>query len=166
VYKDFTIKAKISSGGELENKLIQFNSRFLGVDMQTDTYFEVSHGKLKLREGTIENLITHYERTHDGGAEKTNVYRYDLNPTVEEIEKLKRTHQQIGVIKKERKIYFVDHIKVHIDKLPSGEEFIELEAIDRLNQFSDEELKHQCLHLKDKLGIHQSEIIQTGYLKL
>ena len=164
MYKDYTIKAKISSGSELENKLIQLNSRFLGVDKQTDTYFEVSSGKLKLREGTIENLITHYERIHDGDAEKTTVYRYDVNPTLEEIEKLKSKHRQIGVIKKERKIYFVDHIKVHLDKLPSGEEFIELEAIDRQNQFSDEELKRQCLDLKNKLGINESEIIETGYL--
>ena len=164
MYKDFTIKAKITSGSELENKLIQLNSRFLGIDKQTDTYFEVKRGKLKLRQGTIENLITHYERTHDGDAEKTIVFRYDLNPSADEIEKLKSTHHQIGVIKKERKIYFVDHIKVHLDKLPNGEEFIELEAIDRLNQFSDEELKRQCLDLKDKLGINESEIIQTGYL--
>ena len=110
MYKDYTIKAKISSGVVLENKLSQLNSRFLGIDIQTDTYFEVDRGKLKLREGTIENLITHYERTHDGGAEKTNVYRYDLNPTADEIEILKTTHRQIGVIKKERKIYFVDPI--------------------------------------------------------
>ena len=89
MYKDYTIKAKISSGKELENKLSQLNSNFLGVDIQTDTYFEVETGKLKLREGTIENLITHYERTRDGDAEKTNVFRYDLNPSKEEIEKLK-----------------------------------------------------------------------------
>ena len=164
MYKDYTIKAKISSSDALENKLIQLNSRFLGVDQQTDTYFEVNRGKLKLREGTIENLITHYERTHHGNAEKTNVYRYDVNPTQVEIEKLKSNHRQIGIIKKERKIYFVNHIKVHLDKLPSGDEFIELEAIDRHNQYSDEELKHQCLDLKNKLGINESEIIQTGYL--
>ena len=165
MYKDYTIKAKVSSGKALEDKLRQLNSRFLGVDLQTDTYFEVENGKLKLREGTIENLITHYERTHDGDAEKTTVFRYDVNPTKTEIEKLKSAHRQIGIIKKERKIYLVDHIKIHIDKLPNGDEFIELEAIDRENQFSDEELKQQCLDLQHKLGISESELVQTGYLK-
>ncbi|HEU5292508.1 MAG TPA: CYTH domain-containing protein, partial [Cyclobacteriaceae bacterium] len=134
-------------------------------DHQTDTYFQVDHGKLKLRQGTIENLITHYERTFENGAEKTQVFRYDVNPSQEEIEKLKSSHQQIGIVKKERKIYFINHIKIHLDKLPNGEEFIEMEAIDRLNQFSDEELKRQCLDLKDKLGINESEMVQTGYLK-
>jgi adenylate cyclase class 2 len=165
MYKDYTIKARISSGSLLEEKLNKLNARFVGVDVQTDTYFETTNGKLKLREGTIENLITHYERTLDHGAEKTKVFRYDVNPTKTEIEDLKRSHRQIGIIQKERKIYFIEHIKVHLDKLPNGEEFIELEAIDRLNQFSDDELKGQCLDLKDKLNITESEVIQTGYLK-
>lgn len=149
----------------MEDKLTLLKSRFLGVDVQTDTYFEVDRGKLKLRQGTIENLITHYERLHEGDAEKTSVYRYDINPTKEEIEKLKQTHLQIGIVKKERKIYFIDHVKVHIDRLPNGEEFIELEAIDRQNQFSNEELKRHCLDVKEKLGIHENDIIKTGYLK-
>jgi adenylate cyclase, class 2 len=164
MYKDYTLKAKISSCKEVEKKLTQLNSRFLGVDFQTDTYFQVERGKLKLREGTIENLITHYERTRQGEAEKTVVYRYDVNPTPDEIEKLKSTHQQIGVIEKERKIYFIDHIKVHLDKLPNGEEFVELEAIDTQNRFSDEELKRHCLDIKEKLEIPEKDIIQTGYL--
>ena len=165
MYKDYTIKARISSSSLFEHKLNQLRSTFLGVDQQTDTYFETTIGKLKLREGTIENLITHYERKAVQGAEKTTVFRYDVNPTKEDIEKLKSSHQQLGVIKKERKIYFLDHIKVHLDKLPNGEEFIELEAIDRLNQFTDEELKQQCLDLKNRLGISESEVMQTGYLK-
>jgi adenylate cyclase, class 2 len=164
MYKDYTLKAKISSGKEVEKKLAQLNSRFVGIDLQTDTYFQVENGKLKLREGTIENLITHYERTHQGEAEKTRVYRYDVNPTPAEIQKLRSTHQQIGIIEKERKIYFIDHIKVHLDKLPNGEEFLELEAIDTQNRFSDDELKRHCLDIKEKLGIQEKDILQTGYL--
>src|SRR5689334_5975370 len=129
MYKDYTIKARISSSDLLGGKLKKLNARFHGTDQQTDTYFETSVGKLKLREGTIENLITHYERTFDDGAEKTQVFRYDVNPSQDEIEKLKSSHRQIGVVKKERKIFFMDHIKVHLDKLPNGDEFIEIEAI-------------------------------------
>ena len=166
MYKDYTIKAKVNSRKEIENTLALLNSKFIGVDKQTDTYFETSQGKLKLRQGTIENLITHYERIHDGEAEKTHVYRYDVNPTEEEIAKLKSLHPVIGIVKKERKIYFIDHIKIHLDRLENEEEYIELEAIDRQNQYSNEELKRQCLEVKEKLGIRESDIVQTGYLKL
>ena len=165
MYKDYTIKARISSSSLIEDRLRKLNAEFIGVDSQTDTYFETTRGKLKLREGTIENLITHYKRSPENGAEKTSVYRYELNPSEEEIEKLKSSHSQIGVIKKERRIYLINHIKIHFDKMPNGDEFIEIEAIDRHNEFSNEELKQQCLDLKNKLGIHESEIVPTGYLK-
>ena len=165
MYKDYTIKARISSSDTLEEKLSNLNPNFIGIDQQTDTYFQVDYGKLKLRQGTIENLITHYERTHEGGAEKTRVYRYDLNPTPHEIQELKNSHQQIGVVQKQRKIYLVGNVKIHLDKLRDGEEFIELEAIDRDNKFSSEELKKQCLDIKNKLGIRESDQVQTGYFK-
>ena len=32
---------------------------FRGTDSQTDTYFIVPHGRLKLREGNIENALVH-----------------------------------------------------------------------------------------------------------
>lgn len=51
---------------------------FIGLDLQTDHYFEIEKGKLKWREGTVENLITHYERIDDSGMERTIVYRYDF----------------------------------------------------------------------------------------
>jgi len=165
MYKDYTIKAKVSSGHIMEKQLASLHARFIGIDFQTDTYFKIEKGKLKLRQGTIENLITHYERTHEGDAEKTNVYRYDVNPAIEEIEKLRDSHQQIGIVQKERKIYYVGIVKIHLDRLQNGEEFIELEAIDRLNQFSNEELKRKCLEVKEKLGIRESDLVQTGYLK-
>src|SRR5688572_33281194 len=117
MYKDYTIKARIASSESIELKLASLNAKFIGTDHQTDTYFQIDHGKLKLRQGTIENLITHYERTHEGDAEKTQVYRYDLNPSSEEIEKLKRSHQQIGVVQKHRKIYFLQNVKIHLDRL-------------------------------------------------
>ena len=164
MYKDYTIKARITSTQLMETKLAQLNSKFMGVDHQTDTYFRVEKGKLKHRQGTIENLITHYERTHEGDAEKTKVYRYDVNPSQEEIQKLKNTHQQIGIVQKQRKIYFVDNVKIHLDKTANGDEFIELEAIDRENQFTSEELKQQCLDIKNKLGIRDNDQVPTGYI--
>lgn len=165
MYKDYTIKARITSGEMLEEKLANLNPEFIGIDHQTDTYFQVDQGKLKLRQGTIENLITHYERTPEGDAEKTQVYRYDLNPTAQEIQELINSYEQIGVVQKERKIFFIDNVKIHLDKLKDGEQFIELEAINRDNKFSSEELKEQCLDLKNKLGIRDSDQVQTGYLK-
>lgn len=164
-YKDFTIKARVSNHEKIEKTLQSLNAEFIGTDFQTDHYFETEKGKLKWREAVIENLITHYERLHDSGIERTVVYRYDLNPSQNQIQELRQNHKLIGVTQKQRKIYQLHNVKIHLDKLPNDEEFIEIEAIDRDNKFSADELRTQCMEVMSKLGILESDLIQTGYLK-
>lgn len=164
-YKDFTIKARVSSAEEIENTLRSLKAEFIGIDLQTDHYFETDKGKLKWRRGTIENLITHYERFHDAGIERTAVYRYDLNPTQDQINELQHNRKLIGITRKQRKIYLLHNVKVHLDKLSNEEEFIEIEAIDRDNQFSADELKNQCLEIKSKLNLSKRDLIPTGYFE-
>jgi adenylate cyclase class 2 len=164
-YKDITVKARLTNPVETEKAVQSMNARFRGKDLQTDRYFETPKGKLKWREGTIENLITHYERFIEGGTERTIVYRYDLNPSKEMIDDLFENHKHIGTTKKERKIYQLDNIKIHLDKLPNSQEFIEIEAIDSENRFTIEELRNHCRMMKEKLGIADVDIVLTGYLK-
>jgi adenylate cyclase, class 2 len=164
-YKDYTIKARLRDPGQAEEILMSLNARFVGLDLQTDYYFATDKGKLKYRHGTIENLITHYERQVVEGIEKTTVYRYDLNPTPDQISQLSAERQLIGMTTKERKIYTIDHIKIHLDKLPDGQCYIEIEAIDRNNRFSDHDLKNQCLAMKATLKIPDADMMTTGYLK-
>ena len=164
-YKDYTIKAKLSDIELTEKLLISMNPDFVGLDNQTDYYFDTDKGKLKYRQGTIENLITHYEREILGDIERTTVYQYDKNPTIDQIKKLRTDKKQIGVTIKERKIYTLKNVKIHLDKLPDGHCYIEIEAIDLTNSFTDSELKNQCLIIKSRLLIPDNSLIRTGYLK-
>ena len=102
-YQDFTLKAKVVDRQKIERTLEEMNARFIGTDNQKDTYFNVPRGKLKWRQGTIENFITHYERIDEKGVERTIVHSYDLNPSQEQISKLHREYTVIGLIEKERK---------------------------------------------------------------
>jgi adenylate cyclase, class 2 len=162
-YKDVTIKARLINAEEIEKIIQEQNSQFIGLDIQTDHYFLVSKGKLKFRKGVIENLIAHYERVASNGLEKTIVYRYERNPSQEQIEELFRKHKLIGKTRKVRKIYRIDNIKIHIDLLPGGDNFIEIEAIDKDNTFSMNELSAQCLEMKSVLGLPDNALIKTGY---
>jgi len=164
-YKDFTLKAKIKDIEHIEKLLTRMNSRYIGLDNQTDYYFETPTGKLKLRQGTIENLITHYERVTLHNMEKTIVYRYDKDPTLDQVNQLRLSHKQQETVQKQRKIYTLGHVKIHLDRLPDGRCFLEIEAIDRTNQYTDDELRDQCLTLKSTLGIPDSDLVQTGYFK-
>lgn len=74
-YKDVTIKACINDFARIEEMLITLGAVYIGHDAQTDYYFETANGKLKLRQGTIENIIIHYRRDGADGIEKTTVFR-------------------------------------------------------------------------------------------
>ena len=71
-YLNIEIKAKCdqtrtSSGQYLKAK----NAEFKGTDDQTDTYFNVANGRLKLREGNIENNLIYYERNNQTAAKES-----------------------------------------------------------------------------------------------
>ncbi|MBX2901176.1 MAG: CYTH domain-containing protein [Cyclobacteriaceae bacterium] len=164
-YKDYAVKARLNNFDEVEKILISINAVFVGVDSQIDYYFETDKGKLKYRKGTIENLITHYKRTLKDGFEKTTVYRYESNPTIKKIEELRKKKRQIGVTHKERRIYTIDNVKIHLDKLEDGQRFIEIEAMDFKNEFTDYDLINQCMTMKSKLHIQDNDLVKTGYLR-
>lgn len=163
-YKDYTLKAKVTDMERIEEGLKSAGAYYEGLDHQTDYYFQTGIGKLKYRKGTIEHLITHYQRKIVDGMERTTVYRYDKNPTEDQINHLRSTSKQIGVTQKERRIFTLENIKIHVDKLPDGRCYLEIEAIDRTGNFTEEDLRAQCLDMKSKLGIGDEDLVGTGYL--
>jgi adenylate cyclase class IV len=163
-YQDFTIKARVENFNQTIAVLQRLGAICLGTDLQTDTYFKTDTGKLKLRVGTIENLITHYERMQELGIEKTVVYRYDVNPTPEEVATLRNNFTAMGEITKERTIYMFGIHKIHLDRI-NGEHFIEIESIDRDGAYTSEALKALCWEVKDKLLIADEDLVPTGYFK-
>lgn len=77
-------------------------------DHQIDTYFRAHSGRLKLREGTIENALIYYERENKKGPKQSDIIMYKsvFNPSLKEI--LTRALGVLVVVDKQREIYFVD----------------------------------------------------------
>ena len=59
------IKARHLKHDSIRKYLINHGAVFKGIDHQIDTYFSVKHGRLKIREGTFENCIVHYNRKNE-----------------------------------------------------------------------------------------------------
>lgn len=163
-YKDVTQKARLANPDATASTLIAMGASFVGEDRQQDIYFRVQNGKLKYRQGTLGDLITHYERIAVGPLEKTHVYRYDVNPSEAEVQQLFATAECIGETQKIRKQYQFQNVTIHVDKLPNGENYIEVEAKDYSNSFSEMDLQSQCKALFVRLGIASNDLMQTGYL--
>jgi adenylate cyclase class IV len=74
------IKAKCSNPESIRNILKEKNAEFKGLDHQIDTYFNCKTGRLKLREGNIENYLIYYDRNEDNKGSKQSKVILIQNP--------------------------------------------------------------------------------------
>ena len=164
--KNYEFKAKVDNLEFYENKLRTLNPKFIGVDHQIDTYFNVQKGRLKLREGNIENSLINYDRENISGSKQSQIILYQHEPDIA----LKNIlTKQLGVkivVDKKRKIYFIDNIKFHFDIVEELGTFIEVEAIDSKEEFTIEELKKQCDKYFDFFELTKNNIIDESYSDL
>src|SRR5690606_8351285 len=113
---NFEFKARASDIAALEQKLLELNPIYIGEDLQVDTYFNVEKGRLKLREGTIENSLIYYERSNIAGAKQSDVLLYPHTPEKVLKDILTKAHGILVIVHKTRSIYFIDNVKFHFDR--------------------------------------------------
>lgn len=165
-YIDVNVKAVCRDVKKAEEILLSEGAKFIGEDPQVDTFYRVEVGKMKLREGKIENLITHYIREKTDSGIITKVFIYEVNPTQEVCQRLLGHLQVTGVIKKNRKIFFIDNAKFHLDKFEDGKTFIEIEVMDRTDAPDMQRLQKQAADYRVLLGIADEDIITSSYVDL
>ncbi len=164
--KNFEFKAKVDHIEKYESKLLTLNPELIGIDHQIDTYFNTKVGRLKLREGNIENSLINYDREDVSGSKESKIILYQHQPNIA----LKNIlTKQLGVkvvVDKKRKIYFINNVKFHFDKVENLGFFIEVEAIDDDEKFTIEELKKQCDKYFDFFELTEESIIDKSYSDL
>lgn len=157
------IKARCNDAGHIRNYLLQHHAQYKGTDEQTDTYFSVAHGRLKLRQGNIENNLIYYVRNNQAGAKDSH---FNL-VKIADAEALKQVlSQSIGVkvvVQKKREIYYIGNVKFHIDEVPELGSFVEIEAGNITADLSQQELKKQCDHYMQALNILPEDLISHSY---
>jgi adenylate cyclase, class 2 len=160
---NFEFKARVDNIELAQQKLLQLNPIYKGEDHQIDTYFNVPTGRLKLREGNIENALIFYERENVGGAKQSNVllYQHKLDVGLKNI--LIKTNGVKAIVDKKRKIFFVENVKFHFDRVKGLGSFVEVEAIDADGSISIEKLKEQCSYYQQFLGIDNEQILAESY---
>jgi adenylate cyclase, class 2 len=163
---NYEFKARYPDIEEAEALLKKHHPLFIGTDHQIDTYFNVPNGRLKLREGTIENSLIHYDRTNSAAAKQSNVILYQHQPDKNLKEILSKALGVKVVIDKQRKIYFIDNVKFHFDTVKELGEFIEVEAIDNDGTIGIENLKEQCNRYIQLFGIIREQFIAESYSDL
>lgn len=157
------IKARCADLDAVRDVLEAENARFVGDDRQIDTYFAVPNGRLKLREGLIENALIHYERTDQAGPKPSEVTLFKTTDGADLKAILAAALEVAIVVDKRRAIYFLDNVKVHLDRVEGLGTFVEIEAIDVDGTFSAERLHAQCQHYLERFGIAEADLCTHSY---
>jgi len=160
------IKARSSKQDAIRELLLKEGAEFRGTDHQTDTYFRVSDGRLKLREGNIENQLIHYRRANQEGPKQADVLLYPSVPGSGLKEILTAALGILVVVDKIREIYYIGNVKFHIDHVKGLGSFVEIEAIDKEGTIGREKLLKQCNHYLGLFGIREEELVSVSYSDL
>ena len=156
------IKARTDSFDHIREELGRRRSRFEGKDHQIDTYFNVPQGRLKLREGNIENALIFYEREDREGPKHSGVILCKMEPKTDIKDVLSHSLGIRAVVDKKREIYYLDNVKVHLDQVRGLGEFIEIEATVEMGE-SLEILKGQVEELMEAFGIKDENLLSGSY---
>ena len=158
------IKAKCFHPEKVEAFLLSNGARFIGLDHQKDTYFTVPAGRLKLRQGNIENSLIFYNRPDQEGPKQSD---FSLSKVTDGAATEQLLEKALGikvVVEKHRKIFFIDNVKFHLDEVPGLGSFVEIEA----GNLSDpsktiDDLKAQCDFYMQAFEVAEADLIHHSY---
>ncbi|MFB3896842.1 MAG: class IV adenylate cyclase [bacterium] len=160
------IKAKCDNQSRIRDILTSHHALFKGTDHQIDTYFKINHGRLKLREGNIENHLIYYDRENTATPKKSEVTLFKTEPGSSLKQILTQSLGILVIVDKQREIYFINNVKFHIDAVKDLGTFIEIEAIDDDGSIGKDKLREQCQHYLDLFQINPADLISHSYSDL
>mgnify|MGYP003981169673 CR=1 FL=1 len=157
------IKARCSNLAHARKLIQGWGAKLLGREKQSDTFYNVPSGRLKLRVSSAEKLLIGYDRPDQPGPKHCEV---DLYP-VEYPETLNAVlTARLGVrirVRKDRERWLLGNVKFHLDRVDKLGEFIEIEILGKRGVDTVESLRTVCKSYMDKLGIQQDELVDNAY---
>lgn len=133
---------------------------------QTDVFFKVAEGRLKLRylSETLGHLIA-YTRPDVPGPKSSH---YEITVTAEPArleQVLRACLPVIGTVQKKRTLYLTGHTRIHLDEVEGLGRFIELEVVLQAGQ-SAEMGRRIAADLMKALEIEPSDLLAGAYFDL
>lgn len=160
------IKAKINNISEFLQNALSISDRPKVILQQRDTFYKVSHGRLKLRQIKGENAeLIYYDRPDSEGPKLSSYSKQEFKDS-NEVEGLKNVLAaslgEIGEVKKTRHLFMYGQTRIHVDEVENLGHFMELEVMLK----KDETLeygKKLADELMSKLGVKQEDLISGSY---
>jgi predicted adenylyl cyclase CyaB len=166
VARNVEIKAQLADPAAVRRKAAAIASGPAELIAQTDTFFVVPAGRLKIREfsdGSGEMIA--YERADRSGP-KESVYSIVRCADAQALSAtLARALPVRGRVVKRREVFLVGRTRVHLDEVEHLGAFVELEVVLRDDEPADAG-EREAHALMEALGISQSALVPDAYVDL
>jgi predicted adenylyl cyclase CyaB len=164
--KNIEIKARVAALETVRAKALSLASGPGEVLRQTDTFFVVPEGRLKIREftdGTGELIA--YHRPDIPGPKPSVYSRYACQNARTLCETLSRVLPVRGLVAKRREVVQVGRTRVHLDDVEGLGSFVEIEVVlgDGESAEQGERVARELLHALD---IPETSLVADAYIDL
>jgi predicted adenylyl cyclase CyaB len=162
------LKVRVTNHHSLKTNLSALGAKQVGTFQQTDYYFNVPEGRLKLRQikGTSIAELIYYERENIVGPKSDDAFILKV-PEPEELKMtLEKILSPVTVIEKVREIYQYKGTQIHLDTVNKVGKFVEFE---RQTSDSPKRIEKDRLILEKlikKLKIDPSHLESLSYSDL
>lgn len=159
------LKARVQDLNAMEIVAKNLCSNASKIIVQTDTYFPVSAGRLKLREMGKDAQLIAYTRPDSC---ENKLSSYTCVPVLEPLLLKKALSDSLGIraeVQKRRTLYIDGTNRIHLDQVEKLGDFIEFEAVLR----PDEPLEsgHERIQkLRRLFNIKDADLIAVSYIDL
>ena len=160
--KNLELKINVNSHQIFRKKLIAIGADNLGILNQKDVYYKVPEGLLKLRiENGIESLI--FYRRDENTKNRWSNYNILKIENGDGEKFLRKIFAIETIVEKSRELFFFDNTRIHLDKVKSLGNYLELET---LVLQSKAEAKRRFEKIRNHLGLDISKQIKKSYRDL
>ena len=156
------IKARCRNPAHVRSVLRKLEAGYKGTDHQIDTYFKINNGRLKLRQGKIENNLVYYQRENKKGPKQADVMLFVVSGKIKDV--LAKSLGILCIVDKKREIYFIGNVKFHIDKVKKLGNFVEIES--KSGKMSRNAMLKQVSRYMKLFGVRNQDLVTHSYSDL
>ena len=167
-HKMVELKAEVDDHDFLRKKLSALGAEYTGTFQQSDLYFRVPEGRLKLRTVKDENKaeLIYYERENIAGPKSDDAFILRVQEPEDLKKVLKKILAPLIVIEKVREIYQYQGTQIHLDTVKQLGKFIEFERQTSDDLKSIEKDRRILERLMEKLEIDPGNLETLSYSDL
>jgi adenylate cyclase, class 2 len=161
--KNLEIKAKCKDFNCSKQAIKNIGAIYNGVLNQTDIYFQVKQGRLKMR--IINNNryeIIYYQRANSKTERYSNYEIVNLKNGKELLSLLTRSLNILCEVKKKRELYIYENVRIHLDTVEKLGKFIEFEIVCK-SKTDEKEAPGKMKFLKKKFEIRKENLVKYSY---